>query len=218
MKGIFISFEGPDGAGKTSVINAIDEHLTEQLDAKNVLLTREPGGNRISEQIRNVLFDDRNTNMDPRTEALLFAAARRQHIVEDIEPALRAGKVVLSDRYIDSSVAYQGGGRHLGVSTIWKLNQFAIDGLLPDLTIYLDIESEVGLRRISEHRSNQVNRLDREKLRFHQNVRAAYLELAQRHPHRIVTIDASQPLNDVIKDTQAVIERLITSNRGGNDQ
>lgn len=206
MKGTFISFEGPDGAGKTSVINAIYHDMTSRLGYQKVLLTREPGGNRISEQIRDVLFDDQNTNMDARTEALLFAAARRQHIVEDIEPALKAGKVVLSDRYIDSSVAYQGGGRHLGTDDIWELNQFAIHGLLPQLTIYLDIDSELGLQRINQHRSDQVNRLDREKLRFHRDVRASYLVLAQRHKERIVVIDASQPLADVISDTQRAIQ------------
>ncbi|MBM6940440.1 dTMP kinase [Limosilactobacillus coleohominis] len=206
MKGTFISFEGPDGAGKTSVINAIYHDMTSRLGYQKVLLTREPGGNRISEQIRDVLFDDQNTNMDARTEALLFAAARRQHIVEDIEPALKAGKVVLSDRYIDSSVAYQGGGRHLGTDDIWELNQFAIHGLLPQLTIYLDIDSELGIQRINQHRSDQVNRLDREKLRFHRDVRASYLVLAQRHKERIVVIDASQPLADVISDTQRAIQ------------
>lgn len=217
MKGIFISFEGPDGAGKTSVINAMNDWLNAQWGADRVLLTREPGGNHISEQIRDVLFDDQNTNMDARTEALLFAAARRQHIVEDIQPALAAGKIVLSDRYIDSSVAYQGGGRHLGVQTIWNLNQFAIDGLLPDLTIYLDIESALGLRRISEHRANQVNRLDREKLRFHQDVRKAYLQLAVKHPQRIVTIDASQPLEEVVRATKDVVGRRITALQAGRN-
>ena len=206
MKGTFISFEGPDGAGKTSVINAIYHDMTGRFGYQKVLLTREPGGNRISEQIRDVLFDDQNTNMDARTEALLFAAARRQHIVEDIEPALKASKIVLSDRYIDSSVAYQGGGRHLGTDDIWELNQFAIHGLLPQLTIYLDIDSELGLQRINQYRSDQVNRLDREKLRFHRDVRASYLILAQRHKERIVVIDASQPLADVISDTQRAIQ------------
>ncbi|HJF53673.1 MAG TPA: dTMP kinase [Limosilactobacillus coleohominis] len=206
MQGRFISFEGPDGAGKTSVISAIQEWLTQKYGKQAVLLTREPGGNRISEQIRQILFDDHNTNMDARTEALLFAAARRQHIVEDIEPALQAGKFVLSDRYVDSSVAYQGGGRHLGADDIWELNQFAIHGLLPDLTIYLDIPSELGLERISKHRQNQVNRLDREKLRFHQDVRNAYLTLAQRHQKRIQLIDASQPLPTVINMVQKTIQ------------
>lgn len=206
MQGRFISFEGPDGAGKTSVISAIQEWLTQKYGKQAVLLTREPGGNRISEQIRQILFDDHNTNMDARTEALLFAAARRQHIVEDIEPALQSGKFVLSDRYVDSSVAYQGGGRHLGADDIWELNQFAIHGLLPDLTIYLDIPSELGLERISKHRQNQVNRLDREKLRFHQDVRNAYLTLAQRHQKRIQLIDASQPLPTVINMVQKTIQ------------
>ena len=206
MQGRFISFEGPDGAGKTSVISAIQEWLTQKYGKQTVLLTREPGGNRISEQIRQILFDDHNTNMDARTEALLFAAARRQHIVEDIEPALQAGKIVLSDRYVDSSVAYQGGGRHLGADDIWELNQFAIHGLLPDLTIYLDIPSELGLERISKHRQNQVNRLDREKLRFHQDVRNAYLTLAHRHQKRIQLIDASQSLPKVINTVQETIQ------------
>ena len=206
MQGRFISFEGPDGAGKTSVISAIQEWLTQKYGEQAVLLTREPGGNRISEQIRQILFDDHNTNMDARTEALLFAAARRQHIVEDIEPALQAGKIVLSDRYVDSSVAYQGGGRQLGADDIWELNQFAIHGLLPDLTIYLDVPSELGLERISKHRQNQVNRLDREKLRFHQDVRNAYLTLAHRHQKRIQLIDASQSLPKVINTVQETIQ------------
>lgn len=209
MQGTFISFEGPDGAGKTSVINAVQAWLTTKYGRQKVLLTREPGGNRISEQIRGILFDDRNTNMDARTEALLFAAARRQHIVEDIEPALRAGKIVLSDRYVDSSVAYQGGGRHLGTDDIWELNQFAIHGLLPELTIYLDVPSELGLERISKHRSNQVNRLDREKLRFHQDVRAAYLTLVKRHPNRIQLIDASQPLATVVQTVEKTIQQRL---------
>lgn len=207
MRGTFISFEGPDGAGKTSVIKSIKEQLIDELGANNVILTREPGGTKISEQIRDVLFNDQNTNMDPRTEALLFAASRRQLIAEVIGPALRAGKVVLSDRYVDSSVAYQGGGRHLGANDIWEMNQFAIHGLLPQLTIYLDIESHLGLERINEHRSDQVNRLDREKLRFHEDVRAAYQNLAKRHLDRIVTVDASQSLETVISQTKSVINK-----------
>ena len=207
MAGTFISFEGPDGAGKTSVIKAVNDKLTKQLGEDRVLLTREPGGDRIAEQIRDVLFDDQNTDMDPRTEALLFAAARRQHVVQDIEPALRDNKVVLSDRYVDSSVAYQGGGRHLGIDDVWELNEFAIHDLLPALTIYLDVPSELGLRRIREHRSDQVNRLDREQLAFHERVRNAFLILAKRHPQRIVIVDASAELDTVIKN----VEQLINS-------
>ena len=211
MKGIFISFEGPDGAGKTSVLKAVNQALSEQLGDDRVLLTREPGGDRIAEQIRDVLFDDQNTNMDPRTEALLFAAARRQHVVEDIEPALRAGKLVLSDRYVDSSVAYQGGGRHLGIDDIWELNEFAIHDLLPELTVYLDVPSEVGLKRIAQHRSDQVNRLDREKLAFHRRVRQAFLTLAKRHPHRIVVVDADVDLATVIQEVKQLIHSRFPS-------
>ena len=207
VQGKFISFEGPDGAGKTSVLRAIQRQLVDQLGADRVMYTREPGGNHISEQIRQVLFSPENTDMDGRTEALLFAAARRQHIVSEIVPGLRAGKVILCDRYVDSSIAYQGAGRHLGEQAIWQMNQFAIDGLLPDLTIYLDVESEVGLRRIAEHRADQVNRLDEEKLAFHQTVRAAYLRLHQAHPDRIKLIDAGQPLDQVIAAVRQTIHQ-----------
>ncbi|MDO4902642.1 MAG: dTMP kinase [Limosilactobacillus sp.] len=205
MQGKFISFEGPDGAGKTSVMAAIQSELEQQLGTEQVIYTREPGGNHISEQIRQVLFNSENTDMDGRTEALLFAAARRQHIVSEILPGMEAGKVILCDRYVDSSIAYQGAGRHLGEEAIWQMNQFAIDGLLPDLTIYLDVESEIGLKRIAEHRSDQVNRLDKEKLAFHQTVRQSYLRLYEAHPDRIKLIDASQPLDQVVADVKTAI-------------
>lgn len=205
MVGKFISFEGPDGAGKTSVITAIQAELEQQLGNEKVMYTREPGGNHISEQIRRVLFDEHNTDMDGRTEALLFAAARRQHIVSEILPALKAGKVILCDRYVDSSIAYQGAGRHLGEQKIWQINQYAIDGLLPDLTIYLDVESKLGLQRIAKHRANQVNRLDEEQLSFHKTVREAFLRIQREDPERIKLIDASQSLPKVISDVKQTI-------------
>ena len=207
MDGKFISFEGPDGAGKTSVMRQIPADLKEQLGSDGVVYTREPGGNHIAEQIRDVLFDADNTDMDPRTEALLFAAARRQHLVADILPALQNGKVILCDRYVDSSIAYQGAGRGLGEENIWQINQFAIDGLMPELTIYLDIDSELGLQRIAQNRADEVNRLDEEKLSFHRKVRSAYQKLAQENPQRIVTIDASQPLDQVILQVQQAIHQ-----------
>lgn len=207
MDGKFISFEGPDGAGKTSVMRQITADLKEQLGSDGVVYTREPGGNHIAEQIRDVLFDADNTDMDPRTEALLFAAARRQHLVADILPALQNGKVILCDRYVDSSIAYQGAGRGLGEENIWQINQFAIDGLMPELTIYLDIDSELGLQRIAQNRADEVNRLDEEKLSFHRKVRSAYQKLAQENPQRIVTIDASQPLDQVILQVQQAINQ-----------
>lgn len=205
MVGKFISFEGPDGAGKTSVIAVIQTELEQQLGKERVMCTREPGGNHISEQIRRVLFDEHNTDMDGRTEALLFAAARRQHIVSEILPALKAGKVILCDRYVDSSIAYQGAGRHLGEQKIWQINQYAIDGLLPDLTIYLDVESKLGLQRIAKHRADQVNRLDKEQLSFHKTVREAFLRLQRENPERIKLIDASQSLPKVISDVKQTI-------------
>ena len=207
MDGKFISFEGPDGAGKTSVMRQITADLKEQLGSDGVVYTREPGGNHIAEQIRDVLFDADNTDMDPRTEALLFAAARRQHLVADILPALQNGKVILCDRYVDSSIAYQGAGRGLGEENIWQINQFAIDGLMPELTIYLDIDSELGLQRIAQNRADEVNRLDEEKLSFHRKVRSAYQKLAQENPQRIVTIDASQPLDQVNLQVQQAIHQ-----------
>ncbi|WP_442760704.1 dTMP kinase [Paucilactobacillus nenjiangensis] len=201
MNGQFISFEGPDGAGKTSVLKAIGEELRVKY-GDNLMLTREPGGNKISESIRNIILDPINTEMDVRTEALLYAAARRQHLMETVIPALKAGKLVISDRYVDSSVAYQGGGREIGEQAVWQMNQFAIDGLEPDLTVYLDIESEEGIRRIKTHRTDEINRLDVEALEFHQRVRKSYLNLLEQNPERITLVDASQPLDKVLQDVK----------------
>lgn len=201
MNGQFISFEGPDGAGKTSVLKAIGEELRVKY-GDNLMLTREPGGNKISESIRNIILDPINTEMDARTEALLYAAARRQHLMETVIPALKAGKLVISDRYVDSSVAYQGGGREIGEQAVWQMNQFAIDGLEPDLTVYLDIESEEGIRRIKTHRTDEINRLDVEALEFHQRVRKSYLNLLEQNPERIKLVDASQPLDKVLQDVK----------------
>jgi dTMP kinase len=204
MAGKFISFEGPDGAGKTSVIKILGDELQAKL-GNQLMLTREPGGNSISEAIRQIILDPKNTQMDARTEALLYAAARRQHLVEQIIPALDRGQVVLCDRYVDSSIAYQGAGREIGEREVWNMNQFAIDGLEPDLTIYLDIKSEEGIRRIMEHRTGEINRLDVEQLEFHQRVRQSYLHLQQAYPQRIKLIDASQPLDVVISMVKKTI-------------
>lgn len=204
MSGRFISFEGPDGAGKTSVLNNIRQALINQLGTQ-VLYTREPGGNQIAEQIRAVLLDKQNTAMDNWTEALLYAASRRQHVVQTLKPALEAGKLILCDRYLDSSIAYQGGGRNLGVDKIWELNQYAIDGLLPDLTIFLDLPVETGLARIEKGRAETINRLDEQTVNFHRRVRQAYLTLQERFPDRIVKINADQDLNQVIEDVHRAI-------------
>ena len=144
---MFITFEGGEGSGKTTCIQHVVKTLEER--GKSVLLSREPGGTPISEEIRNVILDKRNTDMDPRTEALLYAASRRQHIVQKILPALKEGKIVICDRFLDSSLAYQGGARGLGIDEIYKVNQYATEGLEPDVTFFFDILPEEGLKRIA---------------------------------------------------------------------
>lgn len=209
----FISFEGPEGAGKTSVLQALIEELRPML-GDELVTTREPGGNPIAEAIRAILQPEEDNGMDKRTEALLYAAARRQHLVETIQPALAAGKVVISDRYIDSSLAYQGGGRDLGVDRIWTLNQFATEGLLPDLTIYLDVPADIGLKRVMQHRQGKIDRLDKEDLSFHIKVRNTYLALRDQFPDRIQVIDATQPLEMVITATRALIWQQLKNRNG----
>lgn len=207
-KPLFISFEGPEGAGKTTVLNILIAELQPKLGDK-LVTTREPGGNTISEAIRAILQPEDDNGLEKRTEALLYAAARRQHLVEIIQPALAAGKVVISDRYVDSSLAYQGGGRDLGVEKIWQINQFAIDGLLPDLTIYLDVPSELGLARVTANRKGKIDRLDKESLAFHQKVRQTYLKLQSEFSDRIKIVDATQPLDKVVHDTRELINQVL---------
>ncbi|MDY5635920.1 MAG: dTMP kinase [Streptococcus orisratti] len=198
-KGLIISFEGPDGAGKTTVINQLLPILSEKLN-QSIVSTREPGGVDIAERIRDVILDVNHTSMDDKTELLLYMAARRQHFVEKVLPALKSGKLVLIDRFIDSSVAYQGSGRGLDKQVISWLNDFATDSRKPDLTLYFDIDSETGLTRIAKNAEREINRLDLEKLEMHQRVRQGYLELAELEKSRVVTIDASQNLEQVVAD------------------
>ena len=200
----FITFEGGEGCGKSTVLKAIKERL--ESEGVSVVLTREPGGTPIAEQIRNVILDKGNTAMDGRTEALLYAASRRQHLVEKIWPALQEGKTVLCDRYLDSSLAYQGGARGLGLDEVLSINLFATEGTYPDLTLLFDLEPEQGLARIAANQNREVNRLDLEKLDFHHQVRNNFLALAKRYPDRYVIIDASQPLADVIEDAYKAIK------------
>ncbi|MCR4562926.1 MAG: dTMP kinase [Bacilli bacterium] len=204
---MFITFEGGEGSGKSTAIKKIVETL--QKEGYEVVLTREPGGTPISEEIRNVILDKKNTNMDPRTEALLYAASRRQHIVEKIIPALKEGKIVLCDRYLDSSLAYQGGARGLGVDKILEVNQYATDGFEPDLTLLFDIEPEKGLARIAANAGREVNRLDLEKIQFHHDVRNAFLGLAKRFPQRYFIVDASKSIEEVFNQAMNEIERRL---------
>lgn len=204
---MFVTIEGPEGSGKSSVTKKVTELL--EKDSEHVVLTREPGGTPIAEEIRNVILDKKNVNMDPMTEALLYAAARRQHLVEKVWPLSKEGKIVISDRFIDSSLAYQGGARGLGIDKILSLNMYATDGYFPDLTLLFDIDPEIGLARIAANANREVNRLDLEKIDFHKKVRKTFLDLAKRFPERYVILDASKPFDDVVLDAyHAIKERL----------
>ncbi len=202
-KGFLVSLEGPEGAGKTSVLEAIIPILEDR--GIEVLSTREPGGVLIGEKIREVILEPSHTQMDPKTELLLYIASRRQHLVEKVLPALATGKLVIMDRFIDSSVAYQGFGRGLDIEAIDWLNEFATDGLKPDLTLYFDIEVEEGLARIAANSDREINRLDMEGLDLHRKVRRGYLSLLEKEADRIVKIDASLPLDQVIANTQQLL-------------
>lgn len=204
---MFITLEGPEGSGKTTAVNYAVSKLEEM--GYQIVRTREPGGTPIAEQIRNVILDKANTAMDKRTEALLYAASRRQHLVEKVWPALKEGKIVICDRYLDSSLAYQGGARGLGVDNVLNINMFATEGTFPDLTLLFDIEPEIGLARIAANANREVNRLDLEKLDFHNKVRESFLQLAKRWPERFVIIDASLDRETVAKNTmEAILSRL----------
>ena len=194
MNNRFITIEGCEGSGKTSIIRLLCEELEKR--GISYLSTREPGGSKISEQIRNVILNVENTKMDYMTEALLYAASRRQHLEEIVKPALNAGKVVICDRYLDSSLAYQGYARGLGIDEVYNINMYATSGFLPDLTIYIDIPVEIGLGRIKDN-NRDVNRLDLEKIAFHNKVREGYLKIAKMYPDRIKVIDGNASLDVV---------------------
>lgn len=204
----FITFEGGEGSGKSTVMKDVAARLTKE--GYKLVLTREPGGTPIAEEIRNVILDKDNTKMDPRTEALLYAASRRQHLVEKIWPALERGEIVLCDRYLDSSLAYQGGARGLGVDEVLSINMFATEGEYPDLTLLFDLEPEEGLKRIEKNKGREVNRLDLEKLEFHKKVRDNFHALAKKYSTRYVVIDASKPLNEVENEVYKIIKETIS--------
>ncbi|MBB6733407.1 dTMP kinase [Cohnella zeiphila] len=194
-KGLFITIEGGEGAGKTTLIASLREQLEET--GREVVTTREPGGIPIAEAIRDVILRKENTAMDARTEALLYAAARRQHLTEKVIPALTRGAIVLCDRFVDSSLVYQGYARGLGIDEIDEINRFATDGCEPDLTLCLDLDPEAGLSRIRASGTREINRLDLEGLAFHRLVREGYRLIAQRYPRRIVMLDANRSADEV---------------------
>ena len=208
MKGFFITFEGTEGSGKTTVIEKVEKYYIEQ--GYQVIRTREPGGSKIAEDIRNVILDVNNTNMDSITEAMLYAASRRQHLVEKVVPYMEKGYIVLCDRFIDSSLAYQGHARNLGIEKVYQLNLIATNGLLPDATIYIDVKPEVGLARIKSNNREQ-NRLDLEKLSFHDKVYEGYHIVSEMFKDRFKVINGEQDREKVFNDTIEVLNKLINN-------
>lgn len=204
--GLFITFEGPDGSGKTTVSTAVVERL--QKEGYNVKYTREPGGSDIAEQIRRVILDPKNTSMDARTEALLYAASRRQHLVEKVLPDLASGKSVISDRFVDSSLAYQGCGREIGMDEVFEINAFAIEGHMPTKTIYLNVDPEVGLARIHANRAT-LDRLDQESIEFHQRVLEGYQKVIEKYKDRMILVDANQDVEKVIEEAYQIVKGLL---------
>ena len=211
MRGIFITIEGPDGSGKTTALQQVVPRLQQEINRK-VVATREPGGSPIAEKIRSLILDPSHTDMDSRTEALLYAASRRQHLIEKVLPVLESGDVIFCDRFVDSSIAYQGYARGIGEEGIREINQFATEGIEPDVTLYIDVPAEVGIQRIHANLDErEYNRLDQEKLAFHEKVRAGYLQLAKANPDRIVVVDGTMNREEVAEACYHIIKNRYPS-------
>lgn len=204
MQGHFITIEGGEGSGKTTVLDFVYKELSAL--GYSVLVTREPGGIPIAEEIREVILDPNNIKMEERTEALLYAAARRQHLVEVINPALERGEVVLCDRFIDSSLVYQGHARGIGMNEVMEINRFAIGDVFPELTLFFDVEPELGLARIEKNKERERNRLDLEEMTFHHKVYEGYQLLLNKYPKRIKRINANKTIKEVTNET---IEKIL---------
>ena len=203
---MFITLEGPEGSGKTSHIPYLVEYLREQ--GYTVFPTREPGGTSISEQIRDILHDLKNADMHPRTETLLYQAARAQIVEQVIKPRLASREIVISDRYYDSTIAYQGYGHQQNLEQVRALVKYATGGLVPDLTILLDLDVEVGLKRKKQN-GLEWNRMDAHEVAFYERVRAGYLEMVKQEPTRWVVIDSGQEWDAVQEELRRVIVNAI---------
>jgi dTMP kinase len=204
VAGVFIALEGGEGAGKSTQSAAVAAYLTGR--GHEVVMTREPGGTAAAEAIRAVLLDPANTGLDDRAEALLFAAARADHVARVIRPALDRGAVVVTDRFVDSSIAYQGIGRDLGRDRVADLSVWATGGLLPDLTVVLDIDPAIGLSRV-----DRPDRLEAEPLEWHRRVRQAFVDLAARAPDRYLVVAADQPVEAIAARVAARVDLLLVS-------
>ncbi|WP_456272844.1 dTMP kinase [Bacillus sp. AK031] len=210
-QGLFITVEGPEGAGKSTILQKMADELKGK--GHQVVLTREPGGISIAEDIRSVILDRNNTEMDERTEALLYAAARRQHLAEKVVPALENGSIVLCDRFLDSSLAYQGHARGIGMEEVYSINKFAIGDTMPDMTLYFDVSPEIGLERIRKHQGREVNRIDLEDIEFHERVREGYFMLLEQFPQRIKKIDAGSSFEKVYQSAIEMVEKYIAEKK-----
>ncbi|MBP8129404.1 MAG: dTMP kinase [Candidatus Hydrogenedentes bacterium] len=210
MKGLFITFEGIEGCGKTTQLKRAQRYLEES--GHKVVVTREPGGTAVGEAIRDVLLDPLHVSLAPATELLLYAAARAQHVAEKIAPALEEGRIVLCDRFADSTTAYQGGGRGLSLEDIRMLHAIAVGGLAPDLTVLLDLSASAGLERARAR--GRYDRLEREAILFHERVRDAFLQLAAEAPERIKVVDGSQSVDEVAAAVQARLDALLRETCG----
>lgn len=207
-RGIFITFEGPDGSGKTTQIQRLSDVLTQQ--GFSILVTREPGGTVIGEKIRDIVLDPRHEEMDPVTEALLYAASRAQHVAEVIRPALEEGKAVICDRFMDSSIVYQGYGRKIG-DPVRLVNEIAVAGLVPDLTYLLLVDPDEGKRRME---TGYLDRLELEQIEYHREVYQGYLKLAEQNPKRIRMIDGNRSIEEISQEIATGIVRFLNDRNG----
>ncbi len=205
MRGKFITLEGPDGSGKSTILNLISDYLKNK--GIDFIVSREPGGTRIGEKIRDIILDNNNTNMGPETEALLYAAARGQHVHEKIIPALESGKIVVCDRFILSSLAYQGVGRGLGIEKVKMINDFGLRGVYPDLVLFFHIDPELTLKRKTIKEGG--DRLEQEGVMFHRKVYDGYMELLKKYPENIKIIDATKSIDEVFKQSINEVEKLL---------
>ena len=205
MKGLFIALEGPDGSGKSTIIELLSDYLRNK--GIDFIVTREPGGTLISEEIRDIILDNKNINMSAETEALLYAASRGQHVYEKIRPALEKGSLVLCDRFVLSSLAYQGKGRALGIKEVKMINDFAIKEVYPDLILFFHVDPELTLKRKIKNLGG--DRLEQEGRDFHKNVYEGYMEVIDMYPENIKIIDARKSIDDVLQQSIEEIENLL---------
>lgn len=205
--GLFITIEGGDGTGKTTVMNKVVELL--EKEKYDIVRTREPGGTNIGNQIRNVILNKENTSITGMCETMLFAADRAQHVEEVIIPNCRKGKIVISDRFFDSNLAYQGIIHGYGIENVYNLNMIATKGIAPDLTLLFDLDPIEGQKRITSNKDREVNRLDLKSLEYHQKIREAYLEVAKKFPDRIIIVDASRKVEEIVAEVYKIIKNKI---------